>query len=81
MSCQADKTAQADLPESVFDLRHRADRARRHAAALSHDEAASRLRVFAQELDARADTLEDMPRDEPRESAGASPVAPVATIC
>jgi hypothetical protein len=61
MSCQANQTVPADLPESVFDLRHRADRARRHAAALIHDEAASRLLSFAGELDARADALEHLP--------------------
>jgi hypothetical protein len=58
MSGHVDATVPTDLPESIFDLRHHADRARRHAAALIHDEAAGRSLSFAVELDARADALE-----------------------
>jgi hypothetical protein len=65
MSDHVDETVPADLPESVFDLRHRANRARRHAAALMHDEAAGRLLDFAAELEARADTLEHLPGYDP----------------
>jgi hypothetical protein len=36
----SDERVWIDLPESIFDLRNRASRARRHAAVLLHDEAA-----------------------------------------
>jgi hypothetical protein len=44
--------------ESVAELRAQAARARRHARDFGHDEVGERLKVFADELEARALALE-----------------------
>ncbi len=49
---------------SAAELRAHAARARWLAQSLEHDEAAPRLRAYADELDERADALEAAAKDD-----------------